>query len=439
MSLTDEVFFKENVTNVNKMVEVILWTSAFVPVAFFLITIIGLWKVPHLYSLVMFIFSLSVSFVFHLILKKEEFQEFGMYFGLIACSLFVMMLAYKGVIKVTIAYAFAPVISCLYYNRKFSNIITIFNFILLIPVFYLRSASVKDVYLGLTPRVKWFLQNFTGLMVEFSFLFLITNYLTKRTHKTLQTLMLSFDSRNKAYDKLKEKNREQSETQFKIMEFVSQILASHDLFTGQHIIHTRKYVEIIAKQLRSSGYYSEELTDKNIEIYEKAAILHDIGKVHIPEGILNKQGKFTNEEFELMKCHPEEGKKLLSFLPKIDDGTFNEIAIQMAYFHHEKWDGSGYPNHISCTEIPLCARIMAAADVLDALISQRLYKDPMTVEEAMDVFRKSSGSHFEPCIAQAVIELKEVIQIIDQDFKISEAKTNEKELKWWLQYHASTN
>ena len=203
-------------------------------------------------------------------------------------------------------------------------------------------------------------------------------------------------------------------------------------------MHTRKYVEIIAKELKKGGYYQKELTDENIELYSTAAFLHDIGKIHIPEGVLNKIGKFTPEEYQLMKIHPEEGKKLLEYLPQIEDGTFNEIAKQMAYCHHEKWDGSGYPNGLKGKEIPLCARIMAAADVLDALISQRLYKEPMPVEEAMEVFERSKGMHFEPCIADAVINLKNLISIIDEDFKTTEASTNAEELEWWMKYHANT-
>ena len=163
--------------------------------------------------------------------------------------------------------------------------------------------------------------------------------------------------------------------------------------------------------------------------------MHDIGKIHIPEGILNKQGKFTSEEFELMKSHPEEGKRLLQVLPKIDDGRFNEIAKEMAYCHHEKWDGTGYPRGIAGKQIPLCARIMTAADVLDALISQRLYKNPKSIDQAMRVFLDSRGTHFEPCIADAVISLRDTIEKIDIDYKKKESEAYRKELEWWNNYH----
>ena len=255
--------------------------------------------------------------------------------------------------------------------------------------------------------------------------FLAHKYLKIRNKKTVKKTL---DERDKVIAEL-------SENQFYLMEFVAQLLGSHDLFTGRHVIHTQTYVEMIAHKLRELGYYTEELSDSTINNMKAAAFLHDIGKIHIPEGILNKNGKFTQEEFELMRCHPEEGAKLIDFLPLIDDGRFNKIAEEMTLCHHEKWDGTGYPYHLKGTDIPLSARIMAAADVLDALLSRRLYKSPIPIEEAMDVFKKSSGAHFEPCIVEAVLAIQSLIDESDHNFKETEAATNEEELAWWDNYH----
>ena len=155
----------------------------------------------------------------------------------------------------------------------------------------------------------------------------------------------------------------------KIMEFIPRMLESHELFTGHHVRHTVKYVELISRELVKEGHYNEILTEQAISVYSAAANLHDIGKVHIPDSILNKPGKYTYEEFQMMKSHPAEGKRLVQLLPMINRGWFNIVAEQMAYCHHEKYDGSGYPNGLSGNEIPLCVRIMSAADVLDALLS----------------------------------------------------------------------
>lgn len=450
MSIADEDFFNENIVKVNKMVETILIAAVFVPIAFLILTLIGIWSVPTNYSVSVICVSLFSAIVAHLLNKNQKLQIVSMYFGLIATSVFVFMLGYKGVIVITVSYCFVPLISCLYYNKKLTNITTVINFLLVLVMYRLRSHTVSIVKIGYKSANTWFIENVIGITIEFIFVYIITNYISVRTNKTLRALIASQEERDRAYDKLKdntqtivrmnsqlaEKNHELSEAQYRIIQFVAQVLGSHDLFTGRHVMHTRKYVEIISKELRAEGFYTKELTDTNIELFQTAAFLHDIGKVHIPEGVLNKTGKFTPEEFDLMKCHPAEGKKLLEYLPPLEDGVFNEIAQQMALCHHEKWDGSGYPNHISGEEIPLCARIMAAADVLDALISQRLYKEPVSIDEAMEIFRKSSGMHFEPCIAQAVINCRQMIAIIDADFKTAEASTNAQELEWWMKYHS---
>lgn len=435
MSVTDDDFFTENIVNVNKRVEQVLFSASVVPVLFIILSIIGVWWVPHLYSIGIIAYTLITGTICHILNKYPKTQKIDMYTGIIFASIFVFLLGYKGVIVITVAYSFAPFISCLYYDRQLTRVTIISNFISVLLAYWIRSYSVTIVTIGAKEPLVWFIENATGIVIEFVFVYFIADSIARRTNRTLKRLMSSVDERNKAYEDLKKSNQDLAQTQYKIIQFVAQVLGSHDLFTGRHVIHTQKYVEILCKQLRDSGHYVSELTDKNIQLFQTAAFLHDIGKIHIPEGILNKIGKFTPEEFEMMKSHPNEGKKLLEFLPQIDDGDFNEIAKEMAYCHHEKWDGSGYPNGLAGKDIPLSARIMAAADVLDALISQRLYKDPMSVEEAMEVFKNTKGVHFEPCIADAVIACRPIITIVDQDFKTNEASTNAEELGWWQRYH----
>ena len=190
---------------------------------------------------------------------------------------------------------------------------------------------------------------------------------------------------------------------------------------------------------QETGHYLADLTDEKIDMICNAALLHDIGKVHIPEGILNKDGKFTPQEFEIMKSHPEEGKKILEVLPPIREGKFNRVAENMCLYHHEKWNGTGYPKGLEGDKIPLCARIMAAADVLDALLSRRLYKAPMTIDEAMDIFTELKGIQFEPCISDAVLAKKDTIANCDKFFKEEEEKVNITELAWWKRYHDYIN
>jgi HD-GYP domain-containing protein (c-di-GMP phosphodiesterase class II) len=202
-----------------------------------------------------------------------------------------------------------------------------------------------------------------------------------------------------------------------IIGFVASCLGSHDLFTGRHVQHRKRYVRIIATKLRDLGYYEDILTDETIHLYETAAFLHDIGKIHVPEGVLNKIGKFTEEDYKVMKTHPVEGKRLLEQLPKIGDGRFNQIAIDMAFTHHEKWDGTGYPVGMKGEEIPLSARIMAVSDVFDALVSTRSYKKPFTFEEAMKIIVDGSGTHFDPKIVKVFSENADKVKEIADEHK----------------------
>lgn len=450
MSNKDDLLFNENIITVNKMVIKVLLVSLIVPASFIIFTLINYWMVPHLYSLSLIIYILVFSTLMLILNKFEKFQKLTMYLGIFGISILVALLGYKGIIAITVSYCFGPVISCLYYNRKLTLFTSITNAIITALVFYFRSFTMPIVKAGIEEPMGWYLSNVIGLMIEFIFVTLICDTLARRTHKTMQILIYNSEARETANRELAQKNEETEKinkelenvindlqsTQVKIIEFVAKVLGSHDLFTGRHVMHTPKYLEIIAKELRNNGFYTEELTDTNIQIFSTAAFLHDIGKIHVPEGVLNKVGKFNDKDFQLMKSHPEEGKKLLEALPPIQSGYFNLIAIDMAYNHHEKWDGSGYPNGIKGNDIPLCARLMAAADVLDALISQRLYKEPMKIEDAMKVFEESKGTHFEPCIAQSVINCQEEIRIIDKEFKDLENETNEKELAFWKEYHS---
>lgn len=444
MSNLDEEFFEDNIVRINRTVTKVLIGATFVPFVFFFLTLAGLWHIPHIESASLFFFGLITSLICYIFNRKGKYQFFVMYFGIISAAGFVGMMGSFGVISLYLSYGFAPMLSCLYYNKRLTKVTNVANFIFIIGVTWMGSARAELVTKGVNSRTIYFIRSIIGFSIEGIFLYLITTEITRKSKSTLTHLVRSQGRLNEALDELAkkneellEKNKELTDTQYKIIQFVAKCLGSHDLFTGRHVIHTQKYVEIIAKELRKEGYYVDELTDENIHLLTEAAFLHDIGKIHVPEGVLNKIGKFTPEEFEIMKSHPAEGKKLLGFLPPIEGGAFNKIAVDMCYCHHEKWDGTGYPRGLAGTEIPLSARIMAAADVLDALISQRLYKDPMSVDEAIELFRMASGIHFEPCIAQVVIKLRVLIDMIDHEFKTAEANTDSEELEWWRNYHES--
>lgn len=438
---TNDSFYKENILAVNKLMTKVILTTILVPVLFIILTIIGIWQVPHSYSIIIICYSILAALISHILNIDPKHSILSMYWGIFACSMFIELLAIKNVITVNITYAIVPFMSTLYYNKKLTIWSTTINFILMILTFFIRmDGIIQNVYVRnatLWTDTDWLISSISGYGVEYLFIFIVAFMLAKITRKSLDTMFETSAKLDDVNEKLMNQNFELQETQSRIIQFIADILGSHDLFTGRHVIHTQAYVKMISLELRKEGYYTNVLTDRTINDYKTAAFLHDIGKIHIPEGILNKPGKFTDQEFELMKDHPAEGLKLLEVLPAIDGGRFNEIAKQMAYNHHEKWDGTGYPRGIKGDEIPLCARIMASADVLDALISKRLYKEPLSIDEAIQLFKESKGSHFEECIADAVINCRDQIIQISEQFKRDEAESEAKEEAWWQNYHAS--
>lgn len=184
--------------------------------------------------------------------------------------------------------------------------------------------------------------------------------------------------------------------------FMAEVVENRDDNTGGHIRRTAKYVECIARELKRQGVHSDILTDRYLSDMVVAAPLHDIGKIHIPDAVLNKPGKLTEEEFEVMKTHTTAGEKLLAHAKaELGESEYLNTAMEMAAYHHEWWNGKGYPYGISGEEIPLCARIMAVADVFDALTSRRCYKNAMPLEKAYAIIREESGTHFDPAVVEA--------------------------------------
>ena len=193
----------------------------------------------------------------------------------------------------------------------------------------------------------------------------------------------------------------------------AEMVEARDNSTGNHIKKTAAYVEAIAKELQREGKFPHILNDDYIAKLKSSAPLHDIGKIAVSDLILNKPGKLTDEEFAIMKSHTTEGMKILTKIEAsanekhtMDDNYLKE-AIEMAHFHHEKWNGTGYPTGIRGEAIPLSARIMAVADVFDALVAERVYKKPFPYEKAMAIITEGSGQHFDPTIVEAFCHISE--------------------------------
>lgn len=437
MSIDDETFFSENLANINRMVSKILIATIPVPICFIALSNMGIFAIGSAFSLRVLALSIIIALVFQILIRTKVNPEFTMCVGLVGIDLFIALIGTHANVGVYIAFGIAPIISCLYYNRKLTNIITLVSYVCMaISLLFKYQNGAAIFNRAVCPTfVSAYIPILAGFTIEFSFIFLITNLMVRRGYGTLKHLLMLIDDRNGLIENLREKQSKLSDMQQKIIEFVAESLKNHDLLTGFHVEHTQTYVRLISHKLRSLGYYTKELTDETINLYSDAAFLHDIGKIHTPEGILNKPGKFTDEEFAIMKRHPMDGANLIKMLPVIGNGEFNKVAYEIALYHHEKWDGTGYPNRVGGTKIPLCARIMAAADVIDALISLRTYKKPMPIEKAMSIFESQKGTQFEPSIVDAVIACKDAIQKKDAAFKENESFEFNREVQDKHQYN----
>ena len=234
--------------------------------------------------------------------------------------------------------------------------------------------------------------------------------------RVMRTLELE-DYKTDMEKKVEEKTEEIRAIQQSIIENLASIIECRDSDSGQHVRRTSAYVELIAKELQKEETYAEILTDDYVDRLVRAAALHDIGKISVPDQILNKPGRLNREEFEIIKRHTTIGGNLIrESLRGVETEEDMDIAEQIALYHHEKWDGSGYPKQLQEEEIPLCARIMAIADVFDALISRRCYKEAYTTDEAFSIIKDSRERHFDPKITDIFLKNRAQIEKIIKRF-----------------------
>jgi len=201
--------------------------------------------------------------------------------------------------------------------------------------------------------------------------------------------------------------------QTNIITSMAGMIEARDGVTGHHVKRTSAYVKIVAMELRREGRYPDELTDENVSNIIQAAPLHDIGKVAIPDAILCKPGKLTDEEFDVIKTHPTIGANMIEeILREVEHDDYLKVARDVANYHHEKWNGTGYPCGLAGTDIPLPARIMAITDVFEALISERPYKKSFSYEKAVEIIKEGSGQHFDPIIVAAFLNVIDEIKSV---------------------------
>ena len=225
------------------------------------------------------------------------------------------------------------------------------------------------------------------------------------------------DSFNEMTAALDAKTRKILSIQNSIVTGMAVMIESRDNSTGGHIMRTSDCVKIFINELKKSPEFSF-LTDSFCDSVIKAAPMHDLGKIAVDDAILRKPGKFTDEEYEKMKIHSKEGARIVkNVLKEVEDDEFVNIAVNIAHYHHEKFDGQGYPEKLSGSAIPLEARIMALADVFDALVSKRCYKDSFSYDKAFEIIKDSLGTHFDPELGTAFIQCRQKLEALYDSYQ----------------------
>lgn len=198
---------------------------------------------------------------------------------------------------------------------------------------------------------------------------------------------------------------------------IAALIENRDSSTGEHVRRISRYVELIANEMKIRGYYKDILTERYIKNLVKFAPLHDIGKIFVPDAILTKPERLTAQEFEIMKRHTEIGGEIIhNFLAAFIGKEYCDMAYEIAMYHHEKWNGRGYPRGLEQEEIPLCARIVSVADVFDAVSEDRCYRKAMPLEECFRIIERGAGEDFDPLAAKTFIEMREKVKKVHKKF-----------------------
>ncbi len=310
-------------------------------------------------------------------------------------ALFLMILTSILTFHVVVLYVFPIAIGAFYFSKKltyFSTVITsVVTVIGQLIGFFIGKLddNFLDIYslviYGIIPRLL--------ILIALSSLII---HLTVRTSS-----LLGEDAENYERQTIYSRNM--------IYGFAT-LVENRDENTGGHIKRTSVYAELLATRLKEKGFYSDIITDEFIKTLAMVAPLHDIGKIAIPDSILCKPGKLTDDEFDVMKSHSEKGGKIIKeTFSEIEDEEYKNMAYDVARYHHEKWNGRGYPEGLSGEDIPLSARIMAVSDVFDAVSEKRCYRDAMPMEKCFSIISEGIGKDFDPVVAEMFLEIRDEI------------------------------
>ncbi len=324
-------------------------------------------------------------------------------------ALFLLVITSVLTYHVVVIYAFPIAIAGMYFSKRVTRFSTVITTVVTVcgQLIAFRLGRPDDNFPTFEALILYSI--LPRLLILISFAALL-EHMTNRTSSLLKE-----DAENYEQQVLHSRNMTYG---------FATLVENRDVNTGGHIKRTSIYTGLLAKKLKEKGIYSDIITDDFIECLAMAAPLHDVGKIAIPDSVLCKPGKLTDEEFDIMKSHSAKGGEIIKdTFSGVADENYRTMAYEVARYHHEKWNGRGYPEGLSGEEIPLAARIMAVADVFDAVSEKRCYRDAMPLEQCFGIISDGIGRDFDPAVAEAFLEMREDITRIRETGELSANKS----------------
>ena len=330
------------------------------------------------------------------ILKQDK--SYIKYINVFAAAVFTTLLSITLTYHVVVIYVYPIAIASLYFSKRLNILATGLTVAGVsagqLAAFYLDTLQ-DDNFLTLDYVLLFGILPRALVLIAIAAIFTM---LSSRTANLLSTLLRKEEQISHSHNEM-------------VMGFAT-LVENKDGSTGGHIKRTSAYVKLLAEELRNRGIYAEELTDEYLENLYRAAPMHDIGKIAVPDVVLQKPGKLTDEEFEIIKTHAVKGGEIIKeTFGHLENEPYTQMAYEMSRHHHEKWNGKGYPDGLKRKEIPLCARIMAIADVFDAVSEKRCYRDAMPLEQCFEIIAEGSGQAFEPLLVEVFLEIQDKVEV----------------------------
>ncbi len=398
-TVTDQ-FFSKHEFRINQVIANIYLALCFLPVTVCILSYAGIYHFPREQSVIGLFVSLLIYSVLFLLRSYTEYQSVYKYIALLGMQFIVFLYSMDVNIQITILYMLVPIVSVLYYIPKLTFYSCIIAFVSMVAGTCISAEqAVEILWPGITP-LYYVLTTGSARVMEF----IAGTILLYSIASLARKMMLS----------LKKRTEKISAMQNNLVFSFADMIESRDGTTGEHVKRTSAVVSLLVNYINSNPEeFPYKLNEEKLQLIALAAPMHDIGKMKVPDHILSKPGKLTPEEFDIIKTHPEEGAKIIDkTMSQLEDPLYVKTARDMALYHHEKWNGKGYPKGLSGEQIPVSARIMAVADVFDALCSKRSYKQAFTVDEAFEILEKEKGEHFEPQMVEIMKEIRSDLENI---------------------------